>query len=106
MSSYLGLMICLGTFLFEKFFFTIMDPLVLPAAFGATFIGMSARDVMKVEHIIGASFVYTILFVELFPYLNGIGGALGFLAFLSIVTAYFLTKVFSFVGCLKIDKKR
>lgn len=87
-SSLMGLMISI-VFLIQNF----KNPFLVNAFFGATFIGMSSSLKFNRWQLVLSCLIFTVLFIKLIPFLNGMGGALGFCAFLS-VTFSFLTKEF------------
>ena len=91
-SSLMGLLSSL-IFLVQNF----KEPFLLNAFFGATFIGMSSAKKFSRVDITIASVVFVFLYIKLIPYLNGIGGALGFSAFISVVFSFILTSSIKFL---------
>ena len=87
-SSLMGLMIS-TVFLIQNF----KNPFLVNAFFGATFIGMSSSVKFNRWQLFFSCLVFSCLFIKLIPFLNGMGGALGFCAFLSIGTSFILEKI-------------
>lgn len=56
--------------------------------FGSTFVGMSAPKRFGLYTQIIAALVFTMLFENLVPFINGYGGALGLSAFLSVCVCH------------------
>lgn len=56
---------------------------LLSMCFGASFIGMTNEKFTSIYFFIICSFIYTQFFLFLSPLLKGIGGSLGFTAFIS-----------------------
>lgn len=65
-------------------------------AFGATFVGMSSMVFFNSWHVISASILFCFFFEHLVPRLQGMGGALGFSAFLSISIVFLVSRRVSF----------
>jgi len=58
--------------------------------FGASFIGMSAPHKFSYVALILSSLCFSVFFIALLPFLEGIGGALGCSAFLSVVISHWV----------------
>jgi hypothetical protein len=89
-SALMGLMIS-TVFLIQNF----KNPFLINAFFGATFIGMSSAKIFTRFHLALACLIFLILYIKLIPFLNGMGGALGFCAFISVALSYLTFKPFS-----------
>jgi len=61
--------------------------------FGGTFIGMSAPHKVSYFALVISSLCFSSFFILLIPYLNGIGGALGCSAFISVVISQVLRTI-------------
>ncbi|WP_408097124.1 hypothetical protein ACJVC5_18995 [Peredibacter sp. HCB2-198] len=71
--------------------FDFQHKLVLQSAFlGATFVGMSETGKMSEWRLFWASLVYSLLFYYVLPFNIGLGGALGFAAFMSCLFVQFM----------------
>lgn len=62
-----------------------LDLIYLNAFYGATFVGMTSSHHFKFYHIIIAASIFSLLFIQLIPYLGGMGGSLGVSAFISVI---------------------
>lgn len=71
--------------------FAIQFIALTPVFFGASFIGMSSHSRFSRQDILLACLVFSYLYMELFPSIQIIGGALGLSAFLSVVTTKLYT---------------
>ncbi len=60
--------------------------------FGATFVGMCSHKIFSARDIIFAAIIYSLVFTFVAPSQYGIGGALGFSAFSSLVLIWTLKK--------------
>jgi hypothetical protein len=87
-SCIIGLLVYLLSILFGNNSFVLV-------AFGASFVGMCSYDKFSRWHVLFASLVYSLLFKNLVPYLNGMGGALGFIAFLSVSSVFLLHHLYN-----------
>lgn len=61
--------------------------------FGGTFIGMSTPHKFSYVALIASSLCFSWLFIMLMPYLDGVGGALGCSAFISVVITHMLRTI-------------
>ena len=94
-SSLLSLFIIAFLFALNKFLdidLTLLSALV----FGASFVGMCSHKIISDLEVVFGGIIFGLLFLYLVPRLEGVGGALGFSAFLSIsisrVCSSFLNK--------------
>lgn len=70
------------------------DPTYSALFFGATFVGMTNSDRMGMIEIFVTSLVYFFAFTILLKFLDGPGGILGTLAFLSTSSVFILKKFY------------
>lgn len=70
--------------------FPIKSDLYFYVLFGASFVGMTSKDVLNYRWIIWGSIIYSVFFQVLLKYLPQVGGQLGFMAFLSVCFTYLL----------------
>lgn len=70
------------------------DPHYLFLAFGASFVGMCSFEKFSRWHVLVAAYIYSLLFNSLVPNLKGMGGALGFSAFLSVSVVFLLCRLY------------
>lgn len=63
-------------------------------AFGATFVGMCSHKIFNSYSISVAAIFYTFIFINFRPSQLGLGGALGFSAFISIQTTWLFQAFF------------
>ena len=78
-------------FVLFTFPFNFDGKLSLQSAFlGATFVGMSDSGKMSERRLFLAALVYALLYYFVLPFNIGLGGALGFAAFLSCLFVQFL----------------
>ncbi len=52
--------------------------------FGASFVGMCSHEVVKSYQVMLSALLFVLIYVVFSPYFGGVGGALGFSAFVSI----------------------
>lgn len=64
-------------------------------AFGASFVGMCSFSKFSRWQVFSASLVYSLLYINFIPHLNGMGGALGFSAFLSVSMVFLLHHLYN-----------
>ncbi len=62
--------------------------------FGASFVGMCSHKVINDLQVVIGAILFSFLFIYLIPQSYGVGGALGFSAFTSILMVWFLFKTF------------
>lgn len=67
-----------------NYFYTIDIHFMMTLFFGATFVGMSCPSKLSYLSIIFGALIFSGLFFNLVPVLEGMGGALGLSAFLSV----------------------
>lgn len=61
--------------------------------FGASFVGMSQKHRINELTLLASSILYTLIFVFLYPTLLGLGGSLGFCAFISCSAILLIKKI-------------
>lgn len=66
--------------------------------FGGSFIGMSAPHKFSYRILLSSSLCFSLLFIVLLPKLEGIGGALGCSAFISVVISHAATLLMGKLG--------
>jgi hypothetical protein len=75
--------------------FTAIDVETFAAAFfGASFVGMASSERFNHLQIALAGFLFALLFTYILPWFAGIGGLLGFSAFLAVSVSYLLEKAY------------
>ncbi len=94
-SCLLTLIFWLDLNLLIYFDFSLSIDLYLAAFFGGTFIGMSSHLKFSRSDVVFASIIYSGLFVYFLPLVAGLGGALGFSAFISIGCIYLAKLIYS-----------
>lgn len=76
-----------------NYFFAIDINYMTTLFFGASFVGMSCPSKLGYKSLILGSLLFAILFFYLVPVLEGMGGALGVSAFLSVFTMALIKKI-------------
>ncbi len=69
-------------------------PSLAGAVFGASFVGMSSKEVLKFPFLIVSAVVFGFGFYLMYRYLQGFGGTLGTIACLSCLTGVLIQKAF------------
>lgn len=82
-SSLVTLISLVMIYLLENFF-SFDHQEIATLAFGATFVGMCSHKIFNDYSILLAAILYTLIFMKFRPGQLGLGGALGFSAFISI----------------------
>ncbi|MGK0367337.1 MAG: hypothetical protein ACI9QD_000471 [Thermoproteota archaeon] len=72
-------------------------PLYLSLIFGASFVGMSSNKVINTVEVIFSALIFSMLFIYFIPLLNGLGGALGLSAFLSVYLTVLVKKLIQLI---------
>jgi hypothetical protein len=75
-----------------NYFYTIDINSMMAVFFGASFIGMCTHKAFEYFHIAAAAVFFAGIFTYVTPYWSGMGGALGFSAFLSVVFSFYIGK--------------
>jgi CBS domain containing-hemolysin-like protein len=80
----LGVLIASSGYTFE------LRPTLEAAVLGGTFVGMTDASKLSFRSLTFASILFSLVFYFIIPYNQGLGGALGFAAFVSCLITYFI----------------
>ncbi len=67
-----------------------------PIIFGASFVGMSSKAVLRIPSLILSAVIFGLSYFAMFNSLQGFGGTLGTMACLSCLVGVFVQRMFSF----------
>lgn len=76
-------LLALAIFFAIGLFYEIKIDVLGAVFFGASFVGMSSNEKYTIVQVLFSSILFGLVFIFLTPLLSGLGGALGFSAFLS-----------------------
>lgn len=76
-----------------NYFYAIDIDYFMAVIFGASFVGMSSKKRFTYLDMSWAALIYGILFLYFLPLLEGLGGALGLSAFISVVIIHLIKEI-------------